>query len=280
MDGKDERGEQLKQQIDDALDRLSGQLAEGHTDEYLALLKYWSGFHSYSLGNTILIWLQRPEASVVAGYQAWKARGRQVKKGTKAIWILCPLIGKVDDPDTGEKVEVIRGFRGCHVFADTDLEPNGEPIPTMWKPLPDDCSDIYWSVESILIAQGLKISYKPMAVSQQGYAMPDADVIVIKEGLDSRNRLLVLLHEACHAIVHKWKDAAELSKEQKELEAESVAFVLASIFGVEHPTARDYVLMQGGKPEILKAAVPRIQAILREMTKVLLPALEPLANAA
>ena len=280
MEVKDERAQELQERIDTELERLSAQLAEGHTEEFKKLLSFWSGFHSYSMGNTILIWLQKPEASLVAGYQSWKKKGRQVRKGAKACWILCPIIYQVEDPDTKQEVEVLKGFKGCHVFADTDLEPNGEPIPTMWKPLPDDCSEIYWTVESILIAQGLKISYKPMAVSQQGYAIPDADVIVIKEGLDSRNRLLVLLHEACHAIVHKWKAAAELGKEQKELEAESVSFVLSSIFRVEHPTARDYLLMNGGKPEILKAAVPRIQAILREMTKVLLPALEPQAQVA
>jgi hypothetical protein len=85
--------------------------------EYLA---FASRFHSYSFNNRMLIWLQRPEASQVAGFQTWKALGRHVKKGEKGIGILAPVAfrkeadGDADEEEAGESVAV--GFRVVYVF--------------------------------------------------------------------------------------------------------------------------------------------------------------------
>ncbi len=115
------RGTQLKATIDGAIERLVAQLAEGHTDEYRDLLAFWSRFHRYSHGNVVLIRSQRPDATQVAGFHAWRRLGRRVRKGSKAVWIWCPILHKEEDPETGNDVERCAGFTPCPVYAAEDL---------------------------------------------------------------------------------------------------------------------------------------------------------------
>src|SRR5690349_4599574 len=95
------RAAALKQTIDDAIERLAEQLAQGHTEDYRKLMRFWSKFHRYSHGNVLLILSQRPDATQVARYRRWKQAGRQVRKGAKAIAIWCPVLRMIEDPDSG-----------------------------------------------------------------------------------------------------------------------------------------------------------------------------------
>src|SRR4051794_24851881 len=88
----DMRAKQLTETINTAIDTLVGELAQGHTQEYLKLLAFWSRFHRYSHGNVLLILSQRPDATQVAGYHTWRRLGRQVGKGAKAVIIWCPIV--------------------------------------------------------------------------------------------------------------------------------------------------------------------------------------------
>src|SRR5688572_20198408 len=96
----EERAARLQATIDEAIERLTTQLGQGHTDEYRRMLRFWSHFHRYSHGNVLLILSQRPDATQVAGYGTWKKLGRQVRKGAKAISIWCPIIATIEDPET------------------------------------------------------------------------------------------------------------------------------------------------------------------------------------
>src|SRR3954465_9497589 len=97
----DLRSRRLNETIDGAIGQLVEQLQQGHTKEYLDLLRFWSRFHRYSHANVILVMSQRPDASQVAGYHTWRRLGRQVAKGAKAITIWCPIIKTIEDPETG-----------------------------------------------------------------------------------------------------------------------------------------------------------------------------------
>ena len=82
--------EEINQKVNSAIEKIFGYM---DSDAYKAYLKYMSKFHNYSLNNTLLIALQRPDASLVAGYQAWKKdHGRQVRKGEKGIKIIAPCL--------------------------------------------------------------------------------------------------------------------------------------------------------------------------------------------
>ena len=84
--------DQIRKQIDDALEKLGKQLEQGASEQMLAYLSAMARFHNYSWGNIILISLGHPGASRVAGYQTWRRLGRQVKKGEHGIAIMAPIV--------------------------------------------------------------------------------------------------------------------------------------------------------------------------------------------
>ena len=116
---------------------LIDQLTEGianltSSEQWQDYLNFQSRFHRYSFGNVLLIALQRPDATRVAGFNAWKKSNRFVRKGEKAIWILAPMVYKNPDAEEGEGDRVIRGFKFVPVFdvAQTD----GEELPDGVRP--------------------------------------------------------------------------------------------------------------------------------------------------
>ncbi len=263
------RAQRLKETIDTAIDSLVEQLAQGHTSDYLKLLTFWSRFHRYSHGNVLLIMSQRPDATHVAGYHRWRKVGRQVQKGAKAILIWCPIIRQVPDETTGLPVDYCVGFSPCPVFAAEDLvDIATNPLPTLWRPLPDDVEGLYRYLKTKVAEAGFPVSERRLPLGRQGSSSPDK-VITLACDLDSRNRIMVLLHELAHELEHFRDERTEASREQKELEAESAAAVVCAMLGIEHPTARDYILMYSGDAEGLKASLAAIRRIVTQMVTVL-----------
>ena len=118
----------------DQVQEITKELEQGikqifESENYTNYLKFLSTFRSYSLNNTIMIFLQRPDASLVKGFQEWKKLDRYVKKGEKAIKILAPLIRKVEDEKTKQEKKVIYGFRRVSVFDVQQTE--GKPLPAL-----------------------------------------------------------------------------------------------------------------------------------------------------
>jgi hypothetical protein len=93
--------------------------------------------------------------------------------------------------------------------------------------------------------------------------------IILAKGLDSRNRILCLMHELAHAVDHFRDERKEATREQKELEAESASCVVCGLLGLEHPTARDYILSFSGDADALKASLGAIHRIVGRMVAVL-----------
>ncbi|MDP9368216.1 MAG: ArdC-like ssDNA-binding domain-containing protein, partial [Chloroflexota bacterium] len=263
------RAGQLRATIDGAIERLVGELAEGHTEEYRKLLRFWSRFHRYSHGNVLLILAQRPDATQVAGYHTWRKVGRQVKRGAKAISIWCPVIRQIPDPETGLSVPLCVGFNPCPVFAAEDLvDIATNPLPTLWRPLPDDMDGLYRYLKRKVEEAGYRVEEKLLPPGRQGSTAPDG-TIALARGLDSRNRIMVLLHELAHALEHLREERQEAPRDQRELEAESAAMVVCALLGIEHPPARDYILMYRGDAEGLKASLSAIRRIVGRMVELL-----------
>ncbi|MDP9469957.1 MAG: ArdC-like ssDNA-binding domain-containing protein [Chloroflexota bacterium] len=262
------RAGQLKATIDGAINRLVEELAQGHTEEYRKLLAFWSRFHRYSHGNVLLILAQRPDATQVAGYHTWRKVGRQVKRGAKAISIWCPVIRQIADPETGLPVPLCVGFNPCPVFAAEDLvDIQTNPLPTLWRPLPDDMEGLYRYLKRKVEA-GYRVEEKLLPPGRQGSTAPDG-TITLARGLDSRNRTMVLLHELAHALEHFRDERQDAPRDQRELEAESAAMVVCALLGIEHPTARDYILMYRGAAEGLKSSLSAIRRIVGRMVDLL-----------
>jgi hypothetical protein len=265
----EQRAERLKAIIDGAIDALVEQLKQGHTADYRRLLTFWSRFHRYSHGNVLLILSQRPDATHVAGYRTWQRQGRQVNQGAKAILIWCPITRVLEDPDSGLPIEQLVGFHPCPVFAAEDLvDIATNPLPRLWRPLPDDAELLYRYLKTKVEESGHAVDERRLPSGRQGMTSPEG-TITVATGLDSRNRTMVLLHELAHALEHFRDDRQEASREQKELEAESASAVVCAMLGIVHPTARDYILMYAGDAEGLKASLAVIRRIVGKMVMLL-----------
>jgi hypothetical protein len=255
--------------MEEAIERLAIQLAEGHTHEFRELLKFYSRFWTYSMRNSLLIHIQCPNATRCAGRGLWNKLGYHIERGQKAIWIWAPILRKQEDPESGEEIKMVAGFRPAPVFDFSQLaERDTKPLPQIVPALPNDMEEFQRAVRKIEAA-GIEVRIEPLFDGALGTS--SGGLIRIAPGLDSRNRLFVLLHELTHELWHRKDDPerASRSRVQREFEAESVAYVAAAAMGLEHPGARDYLLNWQATPELLQQSLLSIQSMTRQVLVLL-----------
>lgn len=228
-------------------------LEDGLTDlfqsnRYADFLKTMTNFHEYSLYNTILIMMQCPQASLVAGYKKWQTMGRQVKRGEKAITILCPCPHKVKkkvlDKDGNpvldengketEKEFSIPYFRPGSVFDVSQTD--GEPIETLNPKVLTDTVDGYdVLIQKLISISPVPVTFEEIEGSAKGYFSPSLKEIVVKKDMPNLQTLKTLVHESAHARLHNLEAMEEHAKdrETKEVEAESVAYCVLTAFGFD-----------------------------------------------
>ncbi len=214
--------------------------AMGDDKAFRKYLQVMSRFSTYSSHNVMLIYSQCPEATFVAGYQAWKTKfHRHVKKGEKAIRILAPRTIKKTD-DQGETL-VTTTFAPVRVFDISQTE--GEPLPSL-SPLPTLEGDVenYLSlIDALESVCPFRIVFQDLEEGVNGKAVYQDHSIHIQSGLSQKQTIKTLLHEIAHTMLHNpsqqitspfvrqvLSDAA-----LREMEAESVAFVVSSRFGLD-----------------------------------------------
>ena len=245
----DERIAELTGKLENGIKEL---YASGRYAEYIAAM---SKFHHYSFRNAILILLQCPTASHVAGYQTWKALGRQVNQGEKGIMILCPCsydraVEQIKtDPATGQPIYGPDGkpikeeryiptniFKVGHVFDISQTE--GKELPALGVDELDGEVDNFAAIYDRLVT----LSPVPVEIEEierrgaKGYMSHTEGKIGIKEGMSQVQTIKTLVHEIAHAILHNpdsTPDGAKKAKRQKEVEAESVAYVVCQHFGID-----------------------------------------------
>lgn len=252
--------------MDDVMKSLEDGISEIFTSErYAQYLKTMSNFHNYSFNNTLLIAMQRPEATMVTGYRKWQSMGRQVKKGEKGITIIAPAPvkmkkqrevqdenGVVKDASGNpvmEEVEVtIPKFRTTTVF-DID-QTYGEPIETL---APVELTAAVKDYDLILDALH-EISPVPMRFDDieggaKGYYHTVDKEIVIQKGMSESQTIKTIIHEQMHARLHD----RDLMKEQgiqkdkmtKEVEAESGSFCVCSALGIADTSEYSFAYIAG-----------------------------------
>jgi len=257
-----ERKEVLQASVDEAVGKLLHLLDQGYTAEFMEALAFIGRLWTYSRSNQILIAIQRPDASHVAGYQRWKKLGRQVRQGSSGIFIWAPVMGKVED-DRGNKVETLLGFRPSAVFAAEDLEDiDTNPLPSLWPKLPDDVEDLYQAVRAKVEATGVQVIEKYILDAE---GMTDGTTITVKKGLGSRNRLGILIHEWAHTIAHFGPNRADKPRVQRELEAEGSAFIVMHHLGLDNAGSRDYLCNWKATPDDLIASLDAINKIVKQL---------------
>ena len=276
---REERAEAMAATVDAAFERLAAQLARGHSQGFRELLGFMAKLHKYSAANCLLIISQRPDATMVAGLRRWNELGHRVRAGEKAIFIWAPIVTKRVDALTGEECEVLVGFKPAPVFAAEQLADLAEkPLPSPFPALPDDVQDRYELVKARVERAGIRVEERPLIGGVQGVS--HGGRIVVKENLDSRSRLFVLLHELGHELAHHGPDTPARSAAWRELEAEAAAHAVAAALGLEIGTSRDYLLSYRLTADDLRAALAEVQALVRTMLAIVLPGEEGLLVAA
>ncbi len=212
------------------------------SEAWARFLDFAQSFHRYSLGNLLLIFSQRPEATHVAGYRTWQKLNRQVRKGERGIRIFGgrEIRETVENERTGEEEEQRRvRFFPVSVFdmGQTDLidEEAGDPADIARPLTGDDARGIFDATADYLTGTGWTVEREPIAGAAYGYTDPEARRIVIDANLPPAQAAKTALHEAAHALLHAEEDQAEYIEHRgvKETEAESVAYVVAGILGLD-----------------------------------------------
>lgn len=257
--------------IQDYAQKLIKELQAGGTDGFKDFLKFSAKFHKYSANNKMLIKLQMPNATKVASFRKWNELGRSVKKGEKAIRILAPIFKKSQRPNSqGQMEEKIDGvwFKTVPVFDISQTE--GEAVPT-WNirsELGDDDQGLYTLLKEKIMARGIQVKEEalngPLGVSYGGLIKIDTTV------QDKSSQFLTLVHEQAHEILHRGSESKDLSRNDKECQAEATAYIVASHFGLESSVSAEYLICWGNsEKEFLKnlsAVIKASEEILEMLT--------------
>ena len=239
------------------------------SDNYRKYLKIMSSFPEYSSRNTLLIFQQCPNASYVAGYQTWKNRyGRQVRKGEKAIRILAPYTYKSAAADADEANEMRTGFRKISVFDISQTD--GKPLPELIEPdsLNQDVTHYQELFDGIRSAAGFEMIFDDMESGRKGACRYWDQTIRIQKDMPQLQTIKTMVHETAHSILHdpylseesEFQNFVLENATIREIEAESVAFVVCSHFGLDcSEYSFPYVAGWKQQSEFFEESLSRIQ---------------------
>lgn len=265
------------------------------SERYFDYLRTMSRFHSYSVNNTILIHMQRPNASMpAAGFNKWKQFGRHVKKGEKGLTIIAPtpLKKKIEemrlDPDTktpvldrdgniiiDEKTVEIPLFKPVKVF--TADQTDGKPLPSLAIPLTGDVQQYEAFMEALRRTSPMPISFAPLDPNTDGLCSFTKQAISIREGMSQVQTVCATVHEIGHAVLHdREKDRLSAAagntdkeppkakdKRTMEVEAESVSFAVCQYYGIDTSANSLGYIATWSKDKSL----PELKASLETITK-------------
>jgi len=265
------------------------------SDKFADYLRTMSRFHSYSYNNTILIHMQMPSATHVAGFNKWKNQfGRHVKKGEKGLTIIAPTPFKKRieemklDPDTRapvldhdgnvimEEREVeIPLFRPVKVFDVSQTE--GRPLPSLVSSLTGDVQQYEAFMEALRRTSPVSIMFKPLREGLDGFLSLNDQTITIREGMSQVQTVCAAVHEITHAMLHN-REREQLTaaagitdreptkpkdKNTREVEAESVSYTVCQYYGIETSANSLGYIATWSKDK----ALPELKASLETISK-------------
>ena len=234
------------------------------SDKYRKYLVTMSRFHRYSVNNTMLIYMQRPDATHVAGFNKWRDQfGRNVLKGEKGIRIIAPTPYKrkveeiKTDPETNapvldadgkaiieEKEIRIPMFKVVSVFDVSQTA--GKPLPQLAADLSGNVQQYEVFMEALRRASPVPIEIKPVARDTDGFFSIKAQSITIRAGMSEVQTVCAAVHEIAHAKLHDYEHMTELaddgetllvpgekSRNTEEVEAESISYAVCQYYGIE-----------------------------------------------
>ena len=253
-----------REQLKEITDRIEAGIRDifesGDMEKYRNYLRTMSRFHNYSLNNQALIHLQRPDATLVAGYNRWRDKfSRHVLRGEKGITIIAPTPYKKKieqeklDPDTKlpildadgkviteEKEIEIPMFRPVKVFdyAQTDGKPLPERVASPVANLTGSVENYEAFMEALHRSSPVPVEFKPLSADMDGYFSPKSQSITLREGMSEVQTVSAAVHEIAHAKLHNYalqqpEERRHRSRNTEEVEAESISYMVCAYLGIE-----------------------------------------------
>ena len=234
------------------------------SEKYMRYLSVMSRFHRYSVNNTMLIYMQKPDATLVAGYNKWKNQfERHVKRGEHGITIIAPtpVKKKIEeqklDPDTKAPILDAEGkavmeereveipmFRPVKVFDVSQTD--GKPLPELASTLSGSVQNYEAFMEALRRSAPVPLSVEPMAANMDGYFSPDQQRIAIRAGMSEVQTVSAAVHEIAHSKLHNYAQVQEEAaragdkeppkkkdRNTEEVEAESISYAVCQYYGIQ-----------------------------------------------
>ena len=234
------------------------------SEKYMRYLSVMSRFHRYSVNNTMLIYMQKPDATLVAGYNKWKNQfERHVKRGEHGITIIAPTPFKKKieeqklDPDTKAPILDAEGkavmeereveipmFRPVKVFDVSQTD--GKPLPELASSLSGNVQNYEAFMEALRRSAPVPLSVEPMAANMDGYFLPDQQRIAIRAGMSEVQTVSAAVHEIAHSKLHNYAQVQEEAaragdkeppkkkdRNTEEVEAESISYAVCQYYGIQ-----------------------------------------------
>jgi hypothetical protein len=234
--------------------------------DWRRFLDFQSKLHRYSPNNVMLIWAQHvaafaegrvssPEPTCVAGYRTWRALGRQVERGQRGYAILAPVVVKrrvavgedsgsrtgepgedTEATETGGRRTSLRGFRIEHVFDVSQTSGQEIPKPVVPKLLTGAApAGLKAAVKALIEERGFTVESVPSSSAlggANGTTEWESSRVRVRADMDEAAQVKTLIHEAGHVLLHGGPEARTMTRARKEVEAESVAYVVAAAHGM------------------------------------------------
>lgn len=275
----------LKEQFDEAVSQLVS------SDSWRAMLDGAIRFRRYSFRNMMLILQQCPHATQVAGYREWQKRGRHVRKGERALWIFAPMNVRDRDADAakGSTEQAESGderrrmiYRPVPVWdiSQTDRSDGApDPAPVSGPELADDVPPQMWdSLAAYAVSLGYTVERGDTAPAE-GYTDPSARTVRVSDAQDDARASCTLAHEVAHIVCEHVADYDEYQQHRGRLEteAESVAYIVAGVFGLDAAAVSvPYVAGWAGKTaedvqDTIKAAGSRVMTAAKTILAAVTP---------
>lgn len=261
--------------VSKAIATLATALEGGNSAALTAFLSVTARFYKYSWTNCLLIAMQRPNATYVAGFRAWLGLGRHVRKGEKGIAILAPIICKRkrdaqeqqgdDSSSTAEAVGQLVGFRSAYVFdvAQTD----GQDLPE-FATVKGDPQHYLERLKALVASHAIALDYDASIAPAKGVSR--GGQITLLPNQPAAEEFSTLVHELSHEKLHRTDRRVETTKTIRETEAEAVAFVVCHAIGLDTNTAAaDYIKLYNGDPATLSTSLQFIQSTAAEVLAAL-----------
>jgi hypothetical protein len=284
------------------MDQVMNKLEEGvknlfNSENYKIYLSTMAKFHTYSFNNTLLIAMQRPDATLVAGYQAWNRNfGRYVKKGSKGIRIIQPVVKKKEEPQRDDMIPILApgqtmedykkaqaekkpeyvnaGFKVTSVFDVSDTD--GKELPTIGvKELSGNVQDYEKMINALKAVSKVPVEFHDIPGEVKGHYNMAEKKIAVNENMSEVQTIKTLIHEITHSLlddrdINAAKGIEQKSRNDSECIAESVAFTVCQHFGID---TSDYSFgyiaswSEGKDTEELKASMEEIRTTSSKLIK-------------